>query len=673
MSSNATAQRPKPAASPVPVANEKLTRLYAIVISILLLLGVIFVFAQVRTFEFLGIDDGEYVTENAAIKSGLSWSTVKWCFTHTVAANWHPLAMMSHALDCTLFGQNAGAHHLVNVAFHAANTVLLFWLLLSLLRPTDDARSASATHLWMCAIVAALFGLHPLRAESVAWISERKDVLSAFFFILTLISYVRYVRLRQQKLPAVPAYITTLVLYSLGLLAKPMLVTMPFVLLLIDYWPLGRVLKINSLRSVIAEKIPMFLLCGAVSAATFISQNRAGSVVTLDRFSVSDRLINAVVSYARYLSKTFIPINLCGYYPYETWSLWQILGSILLVLIVTAFAVRSARKRPYLFVGCFWFVGMLVPVIGFAQVGGQSMADRYTYLPHIGLFIAVTWGLFEVARKPALIALSVAAIASAVLAAQQTTTWHDSVVLFERILRLTKNNVSGEYFMALAYESKHRDAEAVPHFVEAIRGNDSNIKAMVHLGRIYSKLGKYDDARKQFETALSIDSNLPLTQMDLGDALMHLNRRDEAIEHFIAAMSLNPDIPEAHFELSNLLASKHDYAGAISHLRTAVQLKPDWPVTLNSLAWMLATQPDAKLRDGRDAVRLAEQAVALSKNDPGFMDTLAAAYAEAGRFPDAIKTAENAIQLATASNQPGLAAEIKSRLQLYQASTAYRE
>jgi tetratricopeptide (TPR) repeat protein len=272
-----------------------------------------------------------------------------------------------------------------------------------------------------------------------------------------------------------------------------------------------------------------------------------------------------------------------------------------------------------------------------------------------------------------LIALSIAAFGCAALTIQQTSYWRDSIALFERTLSLTKNNTSGEYFMALAYESKHKNAEAVPHFIEAIRGNNTNIKAITHLGRIYAEQGKLDDAKKQFEAALNIDTDLPLTQMNLGDVLMRQNKRDEAIEHYITAMQLNPGIPQAHYELSNLLASKHDYDGAISHLKTAIQLKPEWPIALNSLAWMLATQQNPKLREGHEAVRLAELAVALTKKDPGMVDTLAAAYAEAGRFPEAIKTAETAIQLATASNQASLAAEIKTRLQLYQAGTAYRE
>ncbi len=675
MPASATTQRATRASVQPATTNERAKiRKYGLIVSALLLIGVALVFAQVRHFDFVVIDDGEYVTDNPQIKSGLNWATVKWTFTHTVAANWHPLAMMSHALDCQVFGQNAGAHHIVNVALHAANTVLLFWLLATLLRPTNSTERHPIPHVWMCGIVAALFGLHPLRVESVAWISERKDVLSVFFFMLTLLAYVRYVRLRAPKNNATPAYLLTLGLFSLGLLAKPMLVTLPFVLLLLDFWPLKRVSSVRAGGALVLEKVPMFLVSAAASATTFFAQKGSGSVVGLESFPLSERLQNVTVSYARYLGKTFWPQNLCAYYPYEGWTALQVAGAALLMLALSALAIWSVRKRPFVFVGWFWFVGMLVPVIGFAQVGAQSMADRYAYLPHVGLFIVLVWGSFAIARKPALIVLSIATVAAAVVATSQVAYWRDSEVLFDRTLRLTENNVSANYFMALALETKGKKAESIPYFQEAIRGNPDNIKALTHLGRIFGEQGKIDDARKQFEAALRVDSDLPLTHINLADMLIRQGKRDEAIEHYIAAMQSKPDMPEAHFELSNLLSAKHDYEGAIAQLRTAVEQKPNYPDALNSLAWMLATQPNPKLRNGAEAVRFAEQAVALTKNsDPGLLDTLAAAYAEAGRFPDAIKTIESAVQIAATSGQTKLVTELKERLQLYQTATAYRE
>ncbi|MGZ4987208.1 MAG: tetratricopeptide repeat protein [Limisphaerales bacterium] len=675
MSANVTARHATRASVQPDTTHERAKiRKYGLIVSALLLIGVAFVFAQTRHFDFVVIDDGEYVTDNAQIKSGLSWATAKWTFTHTVAANWHPLAMISHALDCQVFGQNAGAHHMVNVAFHAANTVLLFWLLVTLLRPNNSSERDPITHVWMCGIVAALFGLHPLRAESVAWISERKDVLSVFFFMLTLLAYVHYVRLRATRNNVVPAYALVLGLFSLGLLAKPMLVTLPFVLLLLDFWPLNRVSSVRAARSLVVEKIPMFLVSAAASVTTFFAQKSSGSVVGLQGFPLSERLQNVTVSYARYLGKTFWPKNLCAYYPHQDWSGSQVAGAALLMLALSVLALWSMRKRPFVFVGWFWFVGMLVPVIGFAQVGGQSMADRYAYLPHVGLFIAVVWGLFALARKPALIALSIAAVAGAIVATTQVAYWRDSEVLFDRTLRLTENNISAHYFMALALETKGKKTESIPYFQEAIRGNPDNIKAITHLGRIFAEQGKTADAQKQFEAALRVDSDLPLTHINLADLLIKQGKRDEAIEHYIAAMQSQPDMPEAHFELSTLLAAKHDYEGAIAQLRIAVEQKPNFPDALNSLAWMLATQPNPKLRSGAEAVRFGEQAVALTKNhDPGLLDTLAAAYAEAGRFPDAVKTAESAVQIAAASGQTNFVTELKGRLQLYQSSMAYRE
>jgi tetratricopeptide (TPR) repeat protein len=674
MSTNATNQRSNHAdAKTAPADDRKKIRLYGVAISALLLIGVALVFAQVRHFDFVVIDDGEYVTDNAQIKTGLNAETVKWSFTHTVAANWHPLTMLSHALDCQLFGQNAGAHHLVNVMLHAVDTVLLFWFLFLLLGRTEP-RLDRVTLLWLCGVVAALFGLHPMRAESVAWISERKDVLSAFFFLLTLMTYLRYVRLHQQKQPVAVVYISILAFYGLGLLAKPMLVTLPFVLLLIDFWPLRRIPKSSSLIALITEKIPMFLLCGIVSVVTFLSQKRSGSVVALESFPLSERLANVVVSYARYLSKSFVPINLCAYYPRESWKLWQVGGAIVLMLTLTAFATASFRKRPYIFVGWFWFVGMLVPVIGFAQVGAQSMADRYAYLPHIGLFLAFVLWLHEMGKKPVLVALSVVSVLAAVASAKQVSYWRDSEVLFDRTLRLTTNNVSAEYFMALALETKHKNTESIPYFESAIRGNPENIKAITHLGRIFASQGKLEQARQQFEAALRVDSDLPLTHKNLGDVLMGLGKREEATEQYIKAMQGRSEIPETHFDLSNLLASKHDFDGAIAELKTAIEMKPNWPVALNSLAWILATQPNARLRNGPEAVRLAEQAVALTgSKDAGMLDTLAATYAEAGQFPNAIKAAESAIDIAKNSNQTNLVTEISGRLQLYKAGTAFRE
>lgn len=674
MPANATTARENRATVQPDSATERATiRRYGLIVSALLLIGVALVFAQARHFDFAVIDDGEYVTDNAQIKSGLSWATVKWSFTHTVAANWHPLAMLSHALDCQVFGQNAGAHHMVNVVFHAADTILLFWLLVTLLRPAGSARDP-VTHVWMCGVVAALFGLHPLRAESVAWVSERKDVLSALFFMLTILAYVRYVRNRAAKSSAVGAYIVTLVLLALGLLAKPMLVTLPFVLLLLDIWPLNRLPNLRAGGALILEKVPMFLLSAAASVTTFLAQEHSGSVVALQSFSVGDRLQNVIVSYARYLGKTFWPVDLCAYYPFRAWTAGQVVGSALLIIGLCILALWCARRRPFVFVGWFWFVGMLVPVIGFAQVGGQSMADRYAYLPHIGLFIALVWGLFEIARKPALIGLSVAAIACAVIATSQVAYWRDSEALFDHTLRLTGDNISAHYFMALALETKGKKAEAIPHFRAAIRGNPDNIKAITHLGRILAEQGKFEEARQQFEAALRVDSDLPLTQINLADMLIRLGKRDEAIDHYIIAMQSKPNMPEAHFELSNLLSAKHDYEGAIAQLRTAVEQKPNFTDALNSLAWTLATQSNPKLRNGTDAVRFAEQAVALTKNaDAGFLDTLAAAYAESGRFPDAVNTAASAVRIASASRDTKLAAEIGARLKLYQAGMAYHE
>jgi len=365
-------------------------------ISLLLVLTTIVVYFQVGQFEFLDYDDNLYVTENHAVKAGLSQKGLRWAFKAIYVANWHPLTWASHMVDVQLYGLNPGAHHFTNVLFHILNAILLFHFF----------RKITGT-LWRSAFVAALFALHPLHVESVAWIAGRKDVLSTFFWLVTMLSYTGYV-----KQPTIWRYLPVMTFFALGLMVKPMVVTLPFVLLLLDYWPFGR-LTIHQLGDnrgsgcqkkiffrLVIEKIPLFILTIASCIVTFMVQSKGGAVESLIRFPLTDRMTNALVSYARYVLKMIWPSHLAVFYPHPgIWPLWQFAGAILFLALIFILVIKTYRKKPYLMVGWLWYIGTLVPVIGLVQVGKQAMADRYTYIPLIGLFVMIAWGAEELLKR----------------------------------------------------------------------------------------------------------------------------------------------------------------------------------------------------------------------------------------------------------------------------------
>src|SRR6184192_2646969 len=409
---------------------------------LLILLGLAVVtfaiYAQVIGHQFITLDDPTYIQENPMVNRGVTLRGLAWAFTTFHATNWHPLTWISHMIDCQFFGMNAGRHLLVNALIHVANTLLLFWFLLR----TTRAR-------WPSALVAALFALHPLHVESVAWASERKDTLSTLFGLLSLIAYVRYV-----DAPSGIRYLWTGMTLALGLLAKPMLVTWPFVMLLLDYWPLRRwqsakgKAETGKLRKLILEKIPFFILVAASAVITLIAQSRGGALRTLAHEPVALRLSNALVSYAKYVLLTFWPNHLAVYYPLAPRGIpsWQIVGAAFLLIGITAFCFIQRKIRPYLIVGWLWFLGTLVSVIGLVQVGGQTMADRYFYIPSIGLFIALVFGLADMAERRRVAPWIGAAIANAVLVILATLTnaqihrWTDSFTLFKHVLAVTPPN-----------------------------------------------------------------------------------------------------------------------------------------------------------------------------------------------------------------------------------------
>ncbi len=651
-----------------------------LLVSAVLIAAIVAAYWSVTGYGFVSIDDFEYVRDNPNVNSGFSWENIKWAFTHPVAGNWHPLTMLSHMLDCQLYGLRAGGHHLTNILLHISNTLLLFWLLL---RMTDKKPNVSylTSTLWPCALIAALFALHPLRVESVAWISERKDVLSGFFFLLTLWAYVRYTEeFKVQSSRFKVFYASALLFFALGLMSKPMLVTLPCVLLLLDYWPLQRPGPGKSLPRLFLEKIPFFALAAIFSVITVSMQKRAGAVVTLEEFPLKYRIANALISYARYLGKTFWPDSLTVLYPQHNWSQLQVASALALFVGLSVLALWLARRKPYVFVGWFLFAGMLLPVSGLFQAGEQAMADRFCYLPLIGIFIALIWGLTElplIRKKPGLIPMIgfILLLLLLTLSSIQAKNWRDSKTLFTHAIQVTPENSTAHHYLGVLLLESGDNTQAQQHFSQAIQYNPMNVKAHSALGYIYADQGRLEEARQEYETALRIEPGFAKAHVALAEIFAKLGRPDLAVNHYVEALKSNPNIPEAHLQLgSALLSGKQDTATAINYLENAVHLAPDWPLALNALAWTLATHSDAKYRDGAEATRLALRAVALTKgNDPGLLDTLAAAYAEAGQFTNAVQTEETAILKANAAGQTKMAAEFESHRKLFQSQQAFHE
>src|SRR5438093_4279677 len=438
------------------------------------------IYAQLIGHRFITFDDPSYIEENPMVNRGVTLAGLAWAFTTFHAGNWHPLTWIAHMIDSQLFGMIAGGHLLVSALIHAANTLLLFWFLLR----TTHAR-------WSSALVAALFALHPLHVESVAWAAERKDTLSTFFGLLSLIAYVRYA-----EAPSIRRYAWVAIILALGLMAKPMLVTWPFVMLLLDYWPLGR-FNFTSRREVatklwplVREKLPLFALVAASAVVTSIAQSHGGAVRTFEEASLALRLSNALVSYAKYLLLAFWPNDLAVFYPFPRAGIpgWQIIGAALLLIGITAFCFFQRKIRPYLIVGWLWFLGTLVPVIGLLQAGGQTMADRYFYIPSIGLFIALVFGLADVAKSWRVAPSLSTGIAGVVLLVLATLTnaqihrWRDSFTLFEHTLAVTPPNPLIEYDLGLAFAESNRYDEAAPHFEKALQIRPNDYMSLLYMG-----------------------------------------------------------------------------------------------------------------------------------------------------------------------------------------------
>lgn len=525
----------------------------------LLLTGLTFVtYKQVLYHQFIIFDDTVYITENPHIQKGLTFENIRWAFTTGRASNWHPITWLSHIVDYEMFGLNPRGHHLVNVLLHTANTLLLFGVL-----------NAMTGAVWQSAFVAALFALHPLHIESVAWVAERKDVLSGLFFMLTVAAYLRYVRQTGTKW-----YLLTILLFALGLMAKPMLVTLPFVLLLLDYWPLGR-FGVNRPAKLVREKVPFFVLSAVSSVVTFLVQQSTGAVSTMEKFPPATRIANAMVSYMVYLEKMVWPSRLAVLYPYPVDGLpvQQVIKAVLLLTGVSYLVIRLARNHKYLLVGWLWYAGTLVPVIGLVQVGSQAMADRYTYLPSIGIFIMVAWGFDELltGRRWRETALGVSA--AAVLLVLSTCTgaqlryWQNSVTLFEHTLEVTSNNHTAYNNLGIAYGRLGRYQEEMEAYKQAIRINPDSAEAQCNLGVVYIKLGDYDKAIKALKQALRIKPDYVYEYGNLGVAYFKLGSYEKAIEAFKQAVKIKPDLAETHYNLGVAYLASDDRGHALEEYK----------------------------------------------------------------------------------------------------------
>jgi tetratricopeptide (TPR) repeat protein len=717
-------------------------RITVFAIVALLLVLTAFCYYPITHHQFICVDDQQYISDNTHVTTGLSWPNIEWAFRTGYACNWHPLTWISHMADCSLFGLNPGGHHLTNLLLHSANTALLFLLLFRLTKSV-----------WPSAFVAALFGLHPLHVESVAWAAERKDVLSGFFFLLTLLAYVSYVRSRnktgptrsdfhpahvpQVSKPAVSQasslhrpergpnsasnsalhtshsamwYSLTLLLFALGLMSKPMLVTLPFLLLLLDFWPLLRFPSFSQLSTfnsqhsstpqshrasfaspsfvirhffcLLAEKAPFFLLAAADSVITYLVQDRGGATWSVQSLPVTARLANSIVAYLRYVETAFWPAKLTLFYPFDLHlPLVLVIGAAAFICAITVIAICAARRLPFLTVGWLWFLGTLVPVVGLVQVGSQSRADRYMYLPAIGLFIMFAWSLQWLAqRAPKFSFVYVSATAIALALCFATTSrlagyWSDSEKLFKHAIAVMPGNYLAwnSYGKALDEMGHKKEAlqafehsiaiqpnfpesqfncgtvlmqlgsinEAVPHFQQALRCSASYDLALHSLGNAYFKLGDLQQAQDLLARAVKLDTDDAEIHHDLGTILLHMGRFPEAIHQLTIAVGLQPGHLEAQRNLGVALAQSGNIAEAAKHLHVAVELAPSDPEIRFNLGLSLL---DLDRNTDAETELLAGEK--LSPKDPRFPYRLAIACQRERKFADSIANYRKSISLA---------------------------
>ena len=538
-----------------------------IIICLFLITACLCVYWQITNHEFISYDDGCYVTENSIVRSGLTIDGIVWAFTTFHAGNWHPLTWLSHMLDCELYGLNPMGHHWTSLQIHLTNTLLLFFIL-----------KCMTGALWRSAFVAALFALHPLHVESVAWVAERKDVLSAFFGMLALLAYCRYT-----KQPSLVGYLLIILFLSMGLMAKPMLVTLPFLFLLLDFWPLER-FRFATVSRLVLEKIPLFVPVVISSCLTFMAQQSGGAVMPLESFSLKVRIANAFVSYASYVVKAIWPHDLSVFYPHpgDALPLWQVFGAILLVAGASFLATRCLKKYPYIAVGLFWYLGTLVPVIGLVQVGPQAMADRYTYIPLIGLFIIIAWGFSDLSTGRHYRKIVPALFAVIILSALTTRTffqlgyWRNSIILFEHAINVTDNNYLAHNNLGAALLEKGKPDEAALHLKEALRIEPGCRAVLYNLGTALSNQGKPDEAVLHYNDMLKINPKDAIVHNNLADVLSAQGKLNEAVLHYNEALKIDPDYASAHCGFGSLLIKQGKFKEAMFHLAEAIRIDPDY-------------------------------------------------------------------------------------------------
>lgn len=583
----------------------------------------VFVYAAVRHFELVNWDDPTYITENPTVLQGLTWSTVWWAATTGHSPYWHPMTWLSHLLDVSLFGSDPsayGAYHLTNLLLHIANTLLLFELLR---RMTADV--------WRSAFVAAIFGVHPLHVESVAWIAERKDVLSTCFWLLTSLAYLRYVRT-----PSVARYAVVLGVYALALMSKPMVVTLPVILLLLDVWPLAR---FN--RHAILEKIPLLGLAAATSVATVIIQHRVGAMAALDALPWNVRIANATIGYVAYLWKTAWPTHLAAFYPLFTLTPLRVIAAALLLLGMSAFAVAMRRRRPYVFVGWFWYVIAIAPVIGLLQAGEQGMADRFMYVPMIGVLIVVAW---TATARLAPIGAAVVVVCACVARAQ-TAHWQNSIELWSHAARVTPESyIAHENLGQALREIGQLDAAKASYERALIFAppRSPGYAAVIHnsIGMVLTRQGRTEEALQSFSKAVAIDHEFAEAQTNLGNALASQGRAVEAITHYERAIALKPDYTEPRVGLGAALLQSGRPADAIPQYREALKLDPDLAEAHNGLGGALATlgHDEQAMTEYREALRLKPELPTAHAN-------IALLYVKRGDIAEARRHLELALQI----------------------------
>lgn len=633
------------------ISSHRRSRIFLICVALVLMTAA--AFAPVCKNDFIRLyDDGKYVTDNPHIKDGINLKTIRWVFSTPHYFMWHPLTTLSYVLEYQLFGLTPFWYHLTNLVLHAASALLLFWVL---------QRMTGAV--WPSAFVAAVFALHPIQVESVAWIAERKNVLNGFFWLLTIAFYVRYV-----QCPGIGRYAIVLFVFGLSAMTKPTVVTLPFALLLLDYWPLRRfgwVYKrnrqdmsqhklaaacqpVSSPQRLIIEKIPLFIISILLSIVTYLAQQSGNVIQQEQRFPLYARLLNAIVSYIRYVGHLIYPIGFAVFYPHPGRNIpvWQPTVSFLLLAIVTVAVLRQIRRRPYLAAGWFWYVGTLVPVIGLVQAGGQATADRYAYIPLIGISIMIAWAAGEVLEKWGRLKIWAVILAGLLFFALLTVTrtqvgyWQNDETLFSHAVKVTQNNHLAHYNLAKVMEGKGEYGQAIENYKIVVEIHPDDYEAYNNMGAMFLKQGQFDQAVISYEKSLKIKPDYLIAMYNAGIVTLKQGKYDETIKYFHKALEQNPD----------------------------------WVIALNSLAWVLATAEDSRFQNPVDAVKYAEKACRLANyNDAALLDTLAAAYASVGNFDYAVQTAEKAFKLADNNKQENLAQDIQYHLEFHKTKQPWRE